>query len=48
MLSRLLSEVKEYTLPSVLTPICMVVEVAMEMLVPYLMASIIDNGVKTS
>ncbi len=45
MLSRLLSEVKEYTLPSVLTPVCMVVEVAMEMLVPYLMASIIDNGV---
>lgn len=45
MVRRILAEVKEYTLPSLLTPVCMVVEVAMEMLVPYLMASIIDKGV---
>ena len=45
MVRRILAEVKEYTLPSLLTPVCMVIEVAMEMLVPYLMASIIDKGV---
>ncbi len=45
MVKRILSEVKEYTIPSVLTPLCMILEVAMEMVVPYLMASIIDDGV---
>ena len=45
MVRRILSEVKEYTLPSLITPLCMILEVAMEMVVPYLMASIIDNGV---
>ena len=45
MVSRILKEVKEYTLPSLLTPLCMILEVAMEMIVPYLMASIIDDGV---
>ena len=45
MVKRILSEVKEYTIPSVITPLCMILEVAMEMVVPYLMASIIDDGV---
>ena len=45
MVRRILSEVKEYTVPSLLTPLCMILEVAMEMVVPYLMASIIDDGV---
>lgn len=45
MIKRILKEVKEYKLVSILTPICIIVEVAMEMLIPYLMASIIDNGV---
>lgn len=45
MVRRILSEVKEYTLPSLITPLCMILEVAMEMVVPYLMASIIDYGV---
>ncbi|MBO7356822.1 MAG: ABC transporter ATP-binding protein [Lachnospiraceae bacterium] len=45
MVRRILSEVKEYTIPSLITPLCMILEVAMEMVVPYLMASIIDDGV---
>ena len=45
MVGRILKEVKEYTLPSVLTPVCMIVEVATEMIIPLLMASIIDDGV---
>ena len=45
MWKRILSEVREYKLPAVLTPLCMLIEVAMEMVVPYLMASIIDEGV---
>lgn len=45
MLKRILEEVKEYKLVSIITPICVIVEVAMEMLIPYLMASIIDDGV---
>lgn len=45
MIKRILQEVKEYKLVSILTPVCIIVEVAMEMLIPYLMASIIDKGV---
>ena len=45
MVKRILAEVKEYAFPSAITPVCMIVEVAMEMIVPYLMASIIDEGV---
>lgn len=46
MLRLLLSEVKEYKKASIATPICMIFEVAMEMCVPFLMASIIDEGVE--
>lgn len=45
MIKTLLRHVKEFTADSIKTPICMVAEVIMEMLVPLLMASIIDNGV---
>ena len=45
MLRRVLKEVKEYKAVSIATPICMIVEVIMEMLIPFLMASIIDDGV---
>ena len=41
----ILSQVKEFKLPTILTPVCMVGEVIMEMIIPLLMASIIDNGV---
>ena len=45
MLRNILKQVKEFKLVSILTPCCMIVEVLMEMIVPYLMASIIDDGV---
>ena len=45
VLKTLLAHVKEFTRDSILTPIFMLVEVAMEMVIPLLMASIIDEGV---
>ena len=45
MLKRVLKEVKEYKAVSIATPVCMIVEVIMEMIIPYLMASIIDKGI---
>lgn len=45
MIRLLLKEVKEYKKASIATPLFMILEVAMEMCVPFLMASIIDNGV---
>lgn len=47
MLRTLLKEVKEYKRASIATPIYMILEVAMEMVIPFLMASIIDDGVNT-
>ena len=46
MLKTLLKEVKEYKKASIVTPFYMILEVAMEMVVPLLMASIIDKGVE--
>ena len=48
MVKRLLREVKEYKTASILTPICMILEVVFETLIPYLMASIIDKGINNS
>lgn len=45
MLKTLGAQIKEYKKPSILTPICMIGEVIMEMIIPLLMASIIDDGV---
>lgn len=45
MIRTLLSEVKEYKQASIVTPLFMILEVLMEMIIPFLMASIIDNGV---
>ena len=45
MLKTLGRETKGFRLVSVLTPILMIAEVIMEMIIPKLMASIIDNGV---
>lgn len=45
LIKRLLSYVKEYKTPSILTPCFMILEVAMEMVVPLLMASLVDNGI---
>ncbi len=38
-------QVKEFTKDSIMTPFYMFIEVIMEMIIPYLMASIIDKGV---
>ena len=40
------AQIKEFRLPSLLTPVMMVAEVIMEMVIPLLMASIIDQGVE--
>lgn len=45
MLKVLGAQIKEFKKDSILTPIFMLVEVAMEMIIPLLMASIIDKGV---
>ena len=45
MLKTLLKQVKQYKWVAIATPVCMLLEVLMETLIPFLMASIIDNGV---
>ena len=45
MIKTILAQVKEYKRVSILTPLCMLGEVIMEMIIPLLMASIIDDGV---
>ncbi|MDO4321481.1 MAG: ABC transporter ATP-binding protein [Lachnospiraceae bacterium] len=45
MVHTILKEVKEYKRASLVTPAFMVLEVLMETLIPFLMASIIDHGV---
>ena len=45
MVKKLLSYVKEYKVAAILTPLFMLLEVAMEMVIPRMMASIIDKGV---
>lgn len=46
MLKKLLSYVGRYKKQAILTPVCILGEVAMEVLIPYVMASIINNGIK--
>ena len=48
MIRTLLREVKEYKKDSFITPCFMILEVGMEMVLPLLMASIVDEGVKKS
>ncbi|MCF0145396.1 MAG: ABC transporter ATP-binding protein [Eubacterium sp.] len=45
MLKILLSQVKEYKLPSIMTPVWMIGEVICEMITPVLMGKIIDDGI---
>ena len=45
MVKTILKEVKEYTKASIVTPVFMLLEVAMETIIPLLMGSIVDNGV---
>ena len=46
MLKTLLAEVKEYKRDSLLAPVFITLEVIMEIIIPVMMASIIDNGVE--
>ncbi|MCR5670235.1 MAG: ABC transporter ATP-binding protein/permease [Butyrivibrio sp.] len=45
MIKTLLSQLKEYKRPSILTPLCMIGEVICEMIIPVLMARIVDRGI---
>ena len=45
MLKTLTAQIKEFRLPSVLTPVWMVGEVICEMIIPVLMGFIVDNGI---
>lgn len=45
MLKAILGQVKEFKRDSFITPVFMIVEVIMEMIIPLLMAAIIDDGV---
>ena len=46
MIKTLAAQIKEYKTVSIITPIFMILEVVFEMLIPFLMASIIDDGVE--
>lgn len=46
MLKTLGAQIKEFKKVSLLTPVCMIGEVIMEMIIPLMMASIIDDGVE--
>ena len=46
MVKRILQEIKEYKLAAIMTPVFMILEVAMEMLIPLLIADLVDNGVE--
>lgn len=46
MIKQLSKSIREYKLASVLTPLLVSLEVVMEVLIPYLMGKLIDNGIK--
>ena len=46
ILSTLAAEVKQYKLPAVLTPIFVILEVLMEVLIPFVIADLLDKGVE--
>ena len=48
MVKTILSQVKEYKRVSILTPVCMLGEVIMEMIIPLLMAFIISKSPASS
>ena len=45
MIKTLAAQIKEFKKDSIITPLFMILEVIMEMIIPLLMASIIDDGV---
>lgn len=46
ILSTLAGEIKQYKLPAVLTPVFVVLEVLMEVLIPFVIADLLDKGVE--
>ena len=48
MIKKLAKSIREYKKPAILTPICMVMEVFMEISIPYLLATLIDQGIEQS
>lgn len=48
MIKKLAKSIREYKKPAILTPICMVMEVFMEIAIPYLLATLIDQGIEQS
>ena len=45
MLKELAKSIREYKLLSILSPLCVMCEVVLEVILPFLMANIIDNGI---
>ena len=45
MIKKLMKSIREYKKDSILTPICVAVEVVLETIIPLLMANLIDDGV---
>lgn len=48
MIKKIAKSIREYKKPAILTPICMVMEVFMEIAIPYLLATLIDQGIEQS
>ena len=46
MIKRLMKSIREYKKETILTPVFMILEVVMETLIPFLLAHLIDDGVK--
>ncbi|HJJ41589.1 MAG TPA: ABC transporter ATP-binding protein [Methanocorpusculum sp.] len=46
ILSTLAGEIKQYKLPAVLTPVFVILEVLMEVLIPFVIADLLDKGVE--
>ncbi len=46
MIKTIAGQIKEFKLPSILTPICMIGEVICEMIIPILMGQIVDRGIQ--
>ena len=45
MIKKLMKSIREYKTASILTPICVAIEVVLEIIIPLLMAQLIDDGV---
>ncbi|MGN1327873.1 MAG: ABC transporter ATP-binding protein [Clostridia bacterium] len=45
MIKKLAKSIREYKKATILTPICMILEVSMEIVIPFLLANLIDDGI---